>query len=56
MDIPRIADRLRCMIYRRRLELNVEEIRPDLDILHGASRELKTSQRFRHVLQVRNIT
>jgi hypothetical protein len=56
MDIPRIADRLRCMIYRRRLELDVEEIRPDLDILHGASQELKTSQRFRHVLQVRNVT
>jgi diaphanous 1 len=56
MDIPRIADRLRCMIYRPKLELDVEEIQPDLDILHGASRELKTSQRFRHVLQVRNIT
>jgi hypothetical protein len=40
------------MIYRRRLELDIEEIRPDLDILHNASRELKTSQRFRRVLQV----
>ncbi|KAI0307002.1 hypothetical protein B0F90DRAFT_1807716 [Multifurca ochricompacta] len=51
MDIPRIADRLRCMIYRRRLELDVEEIRPELDILHSASRELKSSQRFKRVLQ-----
>ena len=54
MDIPRITDRLQCMIYRRRLELDVEEIRPELDILHCASRELKESQRFKRVLQVRN--
>ena len=54
MDIPRILDRLQCMIYRRRLELDVEEIRPELDILQIASRELKTSQRFKRVLQVRN--
>jgi diaphanous 1 len=51
MDVPRIADRLKCMIYRRRLELDVEEIRPELDILHSASRELKTSQKFKRVLQ-----
>ncbi|KAI9467190.1 hypothetical protein BJY52DRAFT_1236932 [Lactarius psammicola] len=51
MDIPSIADRLKCMIYRRRLELDVEEIRPELDILHSASRELKTSQKFKRVLQ-----
>ena len=56
MDLPRITDRLRCMIYRRRLELDVEEIRPELDILHSASRELKASQRFKRVLQVRNIS
>ena len=54
MDVPRIADRLKCMIYRRRLELDVEEIRPELDILHSASRELKTSQKFKRVLQVRS--
>ncbi len=54
MDIPGITDRLQCMIYRRKLELDVEEIRPELDILHSASRELKASQRFKRVLQVRN--
>ena len=53
MDIPRITDRLQCMIYRRRLELDVEEIRPELNNIHGASRELKASQRFKRVLQVR---
>jgi hypothetical protein len=42
------------MVYRRRLELDVEEIRPELDILHSSSRELKASQRFKRVLQVRN--
>ena len=54
MDMPRIADRLQSMVYRRRLELDVEEIRPELDILHSASRELRMSQRFKRVLQVRN--
>ena len=54
MAIPRITDRLQCMVYRRRLELDVEEIRPELDILHSASRELRTSQRLKRVLQVRN--
>ena len=53
MDIPRITDRLQCMVYRRKLELDVEEIRPELDILHSASRELKASQKFMRVLQVR---
>jgi hypothetical protein len=42
------------MIYRRKLELDVEEIRPELDILHSASREIKASQRFKRVLQVSN--
>ena len=56
MDIPRITDRLQCMVYRRRLELDVEEIRPELDILHSASQELKASQRFKRVLEVRNVS
>ncbi|TFY71361.1 hypothetical protein EVG20_g1662 [Dentipellis fragilis] len=51
MDIPRLAERLDCMIYRRRLELDIEELRPELDIVRNAARELKSSLRFKRVLQ-----
>ncbi|CDO73783.1 hypothetical protein BN946_scf185015.g111 [Trametes cinnabarina] len=51
MTIPRLSQRLECMLYRRKLELEVEEIRPDLDVVHLASRELRSSARFKRVLQ-----
>lgn len=40
------------MLYRRRLELDIEETRPDLDILRHAAKELKAATRFKHVLKV----
>lgn len=52
MTIPRLSDRLQCMQYRRRLELEIEEIRPDLNILRNASRELRSSLKFKQILQV----
>ena len=52
MTIPRLSERLECMLYRRKLELDMEEIRPELDMVHRASRELKASNRFKQVLQV----
>ncbi|KAF8351690.1 hypothetical protein F5887DRAFT_938683 [Amanita rubescens] len=39
------------MIYRRKLELDIEELRPELDHLKIACRELRTSPRFKKVLQ-----
>ena len=39
------------MLYRRRLELDIEEVRPELDILRQATKELKTSDRFKQVLK-----
>ena len=50
--IPRLSERLDCMIYRRKLELDIEELRPELDHLKIACRELRTSPRFKKVLQV----
>jgi diaphanous 1 len=41
------------MLYRRKLELDVEEIRPELNIVRNASQELKTSPKFKQVLHVR---
>lgn len=51
MTIPRLSERLECMIFRRRLELEIEEIRPELNILRSASREVRSSIRFKGVLQ-----
>lgn len=51
MTIPHLSERLDCMIYRRKLELEIEEIRPELNILRNASREVRESAAFKHVLQ-----
>jgi diaphanous 1 len=53
MSIPRLAERLECMLCRRKLELDIEEIRPELDILRNASHEMRTSTEFKQVLQVK---
>lgn len=52
MVIPRLAERLKCMLFRRRLELDIEEIRPELNALRNASHELRSSSKFKQVLQV----
>ncbi|KAJ3566776.1 hypothetical protein NP233_g6789 [Leucocoprinus birnbaumii] len=52
MTIPRLAERLECMLFRRKLELDIEEVRPELNILRNASREVRSSVRFKKLLQV----
>ena len=51
--IPRLSQRLDCMLYRRKLELEVEEIRPDMQTIRDACRDLRCSEKFKVVLQVR---
>jgi diaphanous 1 len=51
MTIPRLSQRLESMIYRRKLDLEIEEIRPELNILRNASHEVRHSSKFKHVLQ-----
>ena len=53
IGIPRLSERIDCMLYRRRLELDIEETRPELDIARHAVKELKGSSRFRQVLKVK---
>lgn len=53
MSIPRLRERIECMVYRRRLELEIEELRPELNIVHKASHEMRGSVRLKRVLQVR---
>ncbi|KAK4702492.1 hypothetical protein P7C70_g3733, partial [Phenoliferia sp. Uapishka_3] len=50
MVIPRLGDRLTSMLYRRRLEMEQEELKPELNILRGAVDELKNSTKFRKLL------
>lgn len=50
--VPRLSQRLECMLYRRKLELEVEEIRPDMQTVRDACKELRGSERFKAVLQV----
>ena len=52
MTIPRLQQRLNCMVFRRKVELDIEEVRPDLDIVRSSSKELRGSERFRNVLKV----
>lgn len=53
MSIPRLEERLACMITRRRFEMELEEIRPELSILRNAADEVRSSEKFRLVLKVR---
>lgn len=48
--IPRFAERLSCMIYRRRFEMDLEELKPEINLLRGAHNELRSSMPFRRVL------
>ncbi|KAL5487624.1 hypothetical protein ACEPAI_5732 [Sanghuangporus weigelae] len=50
-DVPRVSERISCMLYRRKLELDIEETRPELDIVRHATKELKSSNRFKQVLK-----
>jgi diaphanous 1 len=52
MTIPRLPERLESMLYRRKLELDIEEIRPELNIVRNASHELRSSVKFKRVLRV----
>ncbi|KAJ3876959.1 formin homology 2 domain-containing protein [Lentinula edodes] len=48
--IPRLSERLECMLFRRRLDLELEELRPELNILRTACLQLRNSQKFKRVL------
>ncbi|EJD01599.1 FH2-domain-containing protein [Fomitiporia mediterranea MF3/22] len=49
--IPRLSERINCMLYRRKLEIDIEETRPELDIVRQATKELRASTRFKQVLK-----
>ncbi|KAK4055124.1 hypothetical protein OIV83_000404 [Microbotryomycetes sp. JL201] len=57
-QIPRLRERLQCMIFRRRMELDMEELKPELLVLRAACAELQSDDKIRRflglVLQVGN--
>lgn len=50
LGIPRLAERLACMVYMRKFELDLEELKPDLRILKHAVDEINSSAKFKAVL------
>lgn len=51
LGIPRLEQRLNAMLYMRKFELDLEELKPDLKVLKDAATELKKCDKFRNVLQ-----
>ncbi|SPO21738.1 related to Diaphanous protein homolog 1 [Ustilago trichophora] len=50
LGIPRLSERLACMVYMRKFELDLEELKPDLRILKHAVDEINASTKFKSVL------
>ncbi|KAJ3031590.1 hypothetical protein HK097_005432, partial [Rhizophlyctis rosea] len=51
MDIPRLAQRLDCMVFWKTFEEEMEEVVPDLDTLLAATEQVRSSKRLRALLQ-----
>lgn len=51
LSIPNLQERLECMILRRKLDLDVADVRPELSIVRNAASELRRSAKFKRVLQ-----
>lgn len=51
LGIPRLQQRLTAMVYMRKFELDLEELKPDLKVLKDAASEIKGCGKFRSVLQ-----
>jgi len=49
-SIPRLTERMSCMLYRRQLNMAQEELKPDLTMLRSAADELKRSSKLKTVL------
>ncbi|KAF9546050.1 hypothetical protein EC957_010186 [Mortierella hygrophila] len=50
-DIPRLSERVLSMIFRRRLEIDVGELKPEMDVLRLTIEELHNSRRLKSLLK-----
>lgn len=55
MNVPRLSVRLDCMLYSRKLELEMEELKPELLILRSAADELRQSAQLKILLAVSSL-
>ncbi|ORZ12198.1 formin homology 2 domain-domain-containing protein [Absidia repens] len=51
MNIPRLSDRIDCMVFRRKFHHELQELLPELDVLKLAIDELRHSHSFKHILK-----
>ena len=51
-EIPRLEQRLGCMIFKRTFTEKVTELRPNLDAVTKASKALKSSKSFHKILEI----
>ncbi|KAF9996381.1 hypothetical protein BGZ65_008027 [Modicella reniformis] len=51
VDIPRLSERLSTMMFRRRLEIDVAELKPEMDVLRLTIEELQNSRRLKSLLK-----
>ncbi|KAI8600503.1 hypothetical protein EDD21DRAFT_376993 [Dissophora ornata] len=51
MDIPRLSERVSAMVFRRRLEIDVGELKPEMDVLRLTIQELQSSRRLKSLLK-----
>ncbi|GAB5587938.1 hypothetical protein Unana1_02838 [Umbelopsis nana] len=52
MFIPRLSDRMACMILRRRFRQEMKETLPDIRTIRQATAELKSASKFKKLLQI----
>jgi hypothetical protein len=50
--IPNLKARFEAMVFRRKFDMLLGEVMPDLGIVHSASLEVRESERFKDVLGV----
>ncbi|KAF9438927.1 hypothetical protein BGZ76_002926 [Entomortierella beljakovae] len=51
VDIPRLSERVSAMIFRRRLEIDVSELKPEMDVLRLTIEELQKSRKLKSLLK-----
>lgn len=52
VDIPNFRERAAAMLYRRKFEVELEEIKPEINILLQAAQEMRASESLKRVLSV----
>lgn len=52
VTIPRLEARFEVLVFRRRFDMHIAELKPDLAVARAAAVELRSSSRFKGVLRI----